>query len=376
MFVPKINNFEYLTNISNELPYQHWFDHAPVGMFITNSKGKYVAVNNLFAQILGYKSSDDFLANYQTANYYFYVEPNRFTYFLELLNKNQKVFKFESQVYKRDGSMIWLTENVNPIYDHQGELIGYEGVIEDITERKEKELEMENNLFRLQELCEIKSKFVSMVSHEFRGGLSVILSSSDMLKVYGEKLADTQKQKHFDKINHQVEELTDLLEDLLQFGKIEASKDNLQQEDIDLENFCQEVMEDIGHINKKGNPIILNNHSGVRTILGDRLMMKRMVINLLYNAVKYSPDQGKIEFNVSDHRAEIMFQICDEGIGIPESEIANLYTSFYRCKNTGKIAGTGLGLSIVKKIVDLHQGNISVESTLGKGTTFTVSLPV
>ncbi|HEY9704911.1 MAG TPA: PAS domain-containing sensor histidine kinase, partial [Allocoleopsis sp.] len=282
---------------------------------------------------------------------------------------------FESQVYKRDGSIIWISENVNPIYD-QGGLIGYEGSVEDITERKEKELEMENNLARLQELCEIKSKFVSMVSHEFRGGLSIILSSSDMLKVYGEKLTDTQKVKHFDKINHQVKELTDLLEDLLQFGKIEASKDNLQKQEIYLELFAQEIMEDLANINKGSHKIILNHQSGVTTILGDRLMLKRMLINLLHNAVKYSPAQSKIEFNISDNGSKIIFQVKDEGIGIPESEIDKLYTLFYRCNNTGNITGTGLGLAIVKKIVELHNGEIFVESTLGKGTTFTVSLLV
>ena len=375
MFVPKLNNLEDLRNISNQLPYHHWFDNATVGMFITNSKGKYVAVNTLFAQIFGYKSSEDFLAHYLQANYYFYVEPNRFTQFLEILNKHPGIVHFESQVYKRDGSIIWISENVNPIYD-QGELIGYEGSVEDITERKEKELEMEANLARLQELCEIKSKFVSMVSHEFRGGLSIILSSSDMLKSYSEKLTDTQKLRHFDKINHQVKELTDLLEDLLQFGKIEVSKDNLQVQDIDLELFYQEVMENLASINKEGHQIILNHQSSVTTILGDRLMIKRMLINLLHNAVKYSPVQSKIELNVSDNGAEIIFQVKDEGIGISASEIEHLYTPFYRCKNTGKIAGTGLGLAIVKKIVELHNGNISVESTLGKGTTFTVSLPL
>ncbi len=376
MFVPKINNFEEITNISNKLPYRHWFDHGTVGMFITNSKGKYIAVNTLFAQIFGYKSSDDFLTNYLQANSYFHAETNRFTQFLELLHQHQGVCHFESEINKKDGSVIWISENVNTVYDHQGELIGYEGIVEDITPRKNKELEMEGNLARLQELYDIKSKFVSMVSHEFRGGLSIILTSSDLLKSYSERLTDTQKLKHFDKINHQVKELTDLLEDLLQLGKIEVSKNNVHEQYIDLETFYEEVMEDLANINKGGHQIILNNHSGVTTILGDRLILKRMLINLLYNAVKYSPDQSKIELNVSDNGSEIIFQIRDEGIGIPEAEIANLYTPFYRGKNTGKIAGTGLGLAIVHKIVELHNGKISVHSQVGKGTTFIITLPM
>jgi PAS domain S-box-containing protein len=358
-----------------ELHYQHLFENADIGLFEIDEKGNYLTTNNKFATIFGDSSMNEF-AQIRNISDLKYVDENRYLQFLELLDKGEEISQFEVQVYNYYGHKIWISQSIHPIYNHHGYIIGYEGTVEDITARKENETNMELALNKLQELSELKSHFVSMVSHEFRSGLSIILTSSDLLRIHQEKMNTEQQAKYHTKIYNTVKRLTAMLDDVLQFNKIDTGKLNFEPDYLELHPLLEEVTQDLESIDQNNHHIILTNNDIYRQVLADEGLLKQIFLNLVGNAIKYSPQGSIIEVNVTSTEEQILFMIKDQGIGIPKTEQENLFKPFYRCKNAQKIAGTGLGLAIVKQAIELHGGDIQVKSEANQGTTFIFTLPV
>ncbi|MDJ0690898.1 MAG: trifunctional serine/threonine-protein kinase/ATP-binding protein/sensor histidine kinase [Xenococcaceae cyanobacterium MO_188.B32] len=227
-----------------------------------------------------------------------------------------------------------------------------------------------------RELSELKSRFISITSHEFRTPLTTILSSTEMLKYYNNKLNDEKKELHFLRIQSSVKHMNNLLEDVLLIGKIDAGKINLNLCNFDLILFCQNLVEEIkiGIDNKKYQILFVHKSLDYQACM-DKKLLRQILSNLLSNAIKYSPHGGIVQFKLNCQTDKAIFQIQDRGIGIPEQHIPQLFELFHRANNTNNIPGTGLGLSIVKRAVDIHNGDIKVESKVGIGTTFTVTIP-
>ncbi|MFK8183581.1 MAG: ATP-binding protein [Phormidesmis sp.] len=248
-------------------------------------------------------------------------------------------------------------------------------IVRDITERKRGEAEILGALDRERELNEMKTRFVSMTSHEFRTPLTTIMSSAELLERYSDRWDMAKKTQYLHKVQTAARHMTDLLNDVLLINKAEAGMVSFSPESLDLKQFCQEIVEELQITTDKHQLVMLCELSDVYASI-DRKLMRHILTNLLSNAINYSPSGGEISLLLQSQENEIMLRVKDCGIGIPEESQATLFDSFVRGSNVGTISGTGLGLAIVKKSVSLHQGDISCQSTVGEGTTFTIELPL
>jgi signal transduction histidine kinase len=239
------------------------------------------------------------------------------------------------------------------------------------------QMELRRALEKEKELNELKSRFVSMTSHEFRTPLTTILGSAELLEHYGHKWPEEKKRRHTQRIQNTVQHMTQLLNDVLLLGKAESGKLEFNPHPLDVEQFCLNLIEELELLDDS-EPHRLNfvNHTQNLKASLDEKLLRHILNNLLSNAIKYSPTGSIVKFELFCQNDQAIFQIQDQGIGIPEEDQQYLFESFHRAKNVGNIPGTGLGLAIVKKSVDLHEGNITVNSEVGVGTTFIVTIPL
>lgn len=249
-------------------------------------------------------------------------------------------------------------------------------IVRDITKRKQAEIEIRNSLETEKHLSELKSRFVTMTSHEFRTPLTTILSSAELIEDFGTIWSNEKKHLHLNRIKANVKHMTQLLEDVMLIGKAEVGKLDCHLTRFEVVQFCRDLVDEIHPNNISNHQIAFVSQISTFHAYLDEKLLRHILTNLLSNAVKYSPHGGTINFNLGCRKEEVSFQIQDRGIGIPSTELERLFSSFYRASNVGNISGTGLGLAIVKKAVDLHQGKIAIKSEVGVGTTFLVSIPL
>lgn len=245
----------------------------------------------------------------------------------------------------------------------------------EIYHRQHLEEELRNALIKEKELSNLKSNIISVVSHEYRTPLATILSSSELLEHYSDKWSKDKKNLHFQRIQSSVHHLTQLVNDVLILNKTELGQLPFNPAALDLLVLCQEIISELKLTIKTPHRILFNATGSARLACFDEKLLRQLLTNLLSNAIKYSVQEEDVQFYLIWDSDSVTFQICDRGIGIPKDEIAQLFEAFYRGSNIGTISGTGLGLAIVKKCVELHNGQISVESN-GDGTIFTVTLPI
>jgi signal transduction histidine kinase len=248
-------------------------------------------------------------------------------------------------------------------------------VVRDVTSKRTAEHELIEALKRERELGELKSRFVTLASHEFRTPLTTILSSAFLIENYtGEKL-EKEKNIHTTKIKRSVNLLTEILNDFLSLGKLEEGKMKPVYSDIQVSTFLEEVIKDVEPL-KRTNQHFLVSTVGDETIRADRQMLRAILYNLISNACKYTHNDDEIVVHSHMENENIVFQVTDHGIGIPQEEQKNIFKRFFRANNAANFQGTGLGLNIAKKYVRLLNGTIDFISNTGRGTTFTVALPV
>jgi PAS domain S-box-containing protein len=277
--------------------------------------------------------------------------------------------------YRKDGSQFWVELNIAPVADETGWYTHWISVQREISERKRAEEEILKALEKEKELRELKSRFISMISHEFRTPLATILSSAELLEYYGHKSTETEKRDLFQKIRTAIPRMTQLLNDVLATNKAEAGKLEFKPHPLELEKFCRDLVKELQfNTGAKHQISLVSQGQGINACMDEKLL-RHIFTNLLSNAIKYSPRGGIIYFEVACQKEIAIFQVKDEGIGIPPEDQTRLFEPFHRAKNVGNIPGTGLGLSIVKRLVELHEGRIMVASQVGFGTTFTVTLP-
>lgn len=247
-------------------------------------------------------------------------------------------------------------------------------VSQDTTKQKEAALQTLDALEKEKALNEMKSRFVSLASHEFRTPLGTILSSASLIARYEKSAQQANRSKHVNRIKSSVINLTGILNDFLSLSKLEEGKIDIQKEQFDVQKLINEVLEEMSSITKAGQNIIYHHYGEVHDFIQDPKIFKNILINLISNAIKYSPTGKTIHVQTTIENKQMCLEVKDEGIGIPEKEQKNLYERFFRASNAGNIQGTGLGLNIVKRYVNLLQGAITFESEEGRGTTFKVIL--
>jgi signal transduction histidine kinase len=234
---------------------------------------------------------------------------------------------------------------------------------------------LEHNLTQEKELSELKLRLFSMISHEFRTPLSVIIASSQLLQENLQNSADVSKFKSLVRIQSSAKLMNQLLTDILTLTRAEIGKLEYKSESLDVEVFCLNLVEDLNFLISQKYAFKFTSKGCCSRVFADEKLLYSMLSNLILNSIKYSPNGGNIYLIVSCESDKILFQVKDEGIGIPQADLERIYEPFYRSQNVDNIVGSGLGLAVVQKCLELHQGEIIVESQVGVGTTFTIKIP-
>jgi len=235
---------------------------------------------------------------------------------------------------------------------------------------------LSQSLEKEKELGQLKSRFVSMASHEFRTPLTSVKLSASLIEKYAEPLASPNISKHVHKIKHAVNSLTIILNDFLSLEKLEAGKEEVAYDTFDLVKFSEEIAEEM-QVMAKQNQNIIYQHTGTKsTVKLDEKLLKNCINNLITNAIKYSGENTFIDFTTEINEQHCVITVKDNGIGIPEADQKHLFEAFFRAHNTGTIPGTGLGLNIVTRYAGLMNGKVDFKSIINQGTLFTISFPL
>jgi PAS domain S-box-containing protein len=280
----------------------------------------------------------------------------------------------EMQMQRRDGSLFWCNETgkaMNPFDLSQGAI----WVMTDVTRRHQAEEELRHALEQERELSELKSRFVSMTSHEFRTPLATILSATELIEKYGERLPGSEKVELMGLIKSAVGRMTAMLDDVLLIGKADAGHAEFHPQPLDVRVLASKALEEIDHTVESPCKLVLSLDGEMGQRMLDEKLVRHILINLLSNAIKYSPAGGTVNLRLRCSDSETVFEVSDSGIGIPKEDQPRLFSTFHRGGNVSNISGTGLGLAIVKKCVDLHGGTVTFVSEIGRGTTFEVRIP-
>jgi PAS domain S-box-containing protein len=240
----------------------------------------------------------------------------------------------------------------------------------------ENEKELKEALEKEKELSELKSRFVSIASHEFRTPLSTVLSSIELIEAYKKEEQHSKREKHINRIKNSVNFLNSVLNDFLSLSKLENGTIETNPEEFILRDFCFEVVEALKPLLKPGQRLIHNDDLGEEKVFLDKKSLRHILFNLVSNAIKYSRENQLIECHAALYPDELKITIKDSGIGIPKEEQKYLFTRFFRARNVENIQGTGLGLNIVRRYVDILNGEIRFKSEIGEGTTFWIQIPL
>jgi len=290
-------------------------------------------------------------------------------------NQKQEDYSLEHRIITPKKNLKFVHSKVKNIQvDDAGNLKQLFGVLRDITQEKTAALKLEAALEKERELGELKSRFVSMASHEFRTPLSSILSSAGLLGMYLASGRHGKCEKNINRIISSVRNLTGILNDFLSLEKLEAGKVQLQKTEFDLADYLEELQEEMKTFLKEGQQIQCS-YPNAAVLHSDAHLLTNIFINLLSNAIKYSPNGEDVKLSFAKEDTQWLVQVIDQGIGIPQEDQVHMFSRFFRASNAEHIKGIGLGLTIVKRYLDLLGGTIGFESEYGKGSTFYFTLP-
>ena len=283
----------------------------------------------------------------------------------------------EDVMFKRcDGTEFPVSLVGIVIKAEDGTPLYFSGVCRDISERVALEEQLRSSLDAERDLNELKTNFVNMISHEFRTPLGIIMSSTEILTKYFDRLPPELRNEHLNNVVVATRRMGVMMEEVLLLARVDAGSEFCKPEPLELASFCRQLATDVDLANSRKSPIVVSSSIVDEQACADPTLLRHIFTNLMNNAVKFSPDGSPVKLDVQRHGDDAVFVVSDQGMGIPPKDMAALFTAFHRGSNTSETSGTGLGLVIVKRCVTLHSGCIEVSSELRKGTTFTVGLPL
>lgn len=359
----------------HKLLFEAVFQHATMGILITNKEGKIILVNQFALNEFGYESSDLIGKPIEK------LIPQRFhaTHRHDRTGYNHhpetRAMGAGRDLYglKKDGSEFPVEVSLSP-YKAEDELLVIAFLI-DISIRKEKEKAEEGyraamvSLEKQKELNDMKSRFVTMASHEFKTPLSTILSSASLISKYTSSEDQSKREKHIERIKSAVSNLNGILNEFLSIGKMEQGSIGSHPDEFLLDELISSVCMEMIAVQKKTQKLEYAHH-GIKTAYLDEGLLRNVLINLISNAIKFSPEDGKVFVSSFNNGKEITISVKDNGVGISGEDQQHLFDLFFRGKNVTNIPGTGLGLYIVQKYIELLKGTISFESQVNAGTEF------
>jgi PAS domain S-box-containing protein len=340
---------------------------------LTNLNGDIERMNPAFWQMFGYTEADP-----QPCSLPEHFEPEYLDPLKRLLHEVATTYlpaRIELVCRRRDGTTFDADVAIAPVMEYDSQEFSVIYSLRDITVRKKAEENLRLALVKERELNELKSRFTSMVSHEFRNPLAVIQSAADLVMHYGSRMSEARKLEQVNEITVQVRRLTDLLDDILTVNRTASKGVELQPQPLDLNAFFNDLVRQM-RLTTHRHSIELVIHGDNLQMVADPKLLYQTVANLTSNAIKYSPDGGTVRLEVQREAEQVRIRVIDQGIGIPDADKDHLFDIFHRASNVGDISGTGLGLAIVKQAVEAHQGTVTVESVEGQGSTFTIILPL
>ncbi|HEY9883280.1 MAG TPA: HAMP domain-containing sensor histidine kinase, partial [Thermosynechococcaceae cyanobacterium] len=291
----------------------------------------------------------------------------------ELQTEEEQILQDQFAQSQANSQVRMAIENLGTILAFTG-LLGVYGLLYRQMFKRQQLEQAQQKLAQEKELGELKLQFFSMVSHEFRTPLSVIAGSSQLLKERLISLVEPDKLKNLLQIQASAKLMTQLLNDILTLARADAGKLECMPELLEMQFFCLNLIEDIQLFTEQPRTIKFAKYGTHTYAYLDEKLLYSILSNLLSNAIKYSSPQSTVYFTLTCEPDVVSFQVKDEGIGIPEGEQGKIFEPFCRGRNAGNVTGSGLGMAVVKKCLDLHQGELSVESQLGIGTTFTIKI--
>ena len=396
------------------------FENATEGIILTNGSGHIVLANPAAEKMFGYTLNEltgqpvevlvpvNFMHGHQAMREGFHKKPSNRSMGagrdLFALKKNGEEFPVEISLshYKKNNELFVIAFIVDITLRKEAEqnLVKKQNELERVTfeirklntelERKvdertyilkealekleESQTELHIALDKEKHLNEIKSRFVSMASHEFRTPLSAVLSSAALLSKYIKEEDQEKRNKHIDRIKDSVKHLNDILEDFLSLGKLDEGGISTDPTEFNLPEMITETLSEVKVVLKPGQKINFK-YEGEEKINADRKLLRNILINLISNAAKFSEEDSPITISAKSDSEKNMITVTDKGIGISQKDQEHLFTMFYRGSNVTNIQGTGLGLHIVKRYLDLINGTVNLQSTLDKGTSITITFP-
>lgn len=397
------------------------FENATEGIILTNGAGKVIMANPAVERMFGYSEEelkgkpiellipDKFKPHHHELRDEFYKKPSNRVMghgrdlFARRKDGSDMAVEISLSQYKKDNELfvIAFIVDITMRKEIESNMLKQKAELEKVTEKirqlntelevkveertlilkealqklEQSQQELSDALDKERQLNEIKSRFVSMASHEFRTPLSTVLSSASLLAKYRTTEEQEKRDKHIHRIKNSVNHLNDILQDFLSFGKLSEGRVMTSFGETNLKELLTDTLDEMKAILKKEQHFVLNCQ-GDCLANTDKRLFRNILINLIGNAIKFSDEGKTITINGRIENDKAIFSVADDGIGISEEDQQHLFSSFFRGANAVNIQGTGLGLHIVKRYLDLLNGEVEVESRLNKGTTITFAVPI
>lgn len=406
---------------ANRTAYQSMFENASLGLILVNDKGEIKEVNPYANHLFGYSENEllgkkievlvpTSVREKHVALRTHYIEkpksrvlgsgmdlsalrkdgsefPVEISLAFYKIGDNKEVVSFISDITERKKAEealkklnLELEEKVKGrTQELSHTLLALSHINDDLNHEMEHRKKIEEKILKAlekeKELGELKSRFVSMASHEFRTPLAGILTSANLIARYSNSSDEEKRARHVNTIKASVKNLTIILNDFLSLDKLEEGKVACYPTHFQLTLFITQLLEEMQFVTKKGQKLISRHQGDNDQVFMDQDILQNILINLMSNAMKYSPEDSEIRLDVELKPSQVIFKIEDEGIGIPEEDQKHLFDRFFRAQNAVAIQGTGLGLNIIKKYLSLMEGSIYFTSRENKGSIFTITLP-
>ncbi len=360
----------------NQQYLQAILDNVPNGIITINPRGQIESANPAAAGIFGYSVGDLYECPFQ----HLMSDPHCDMTTHELLEdiRVQRYLSFTGVRQDRSEFPMYLATSQVALGNRRIHTI----IIQDLTERQRMEAEIIENerlniaLGKERELRELKNRFISMMSHELRTPLTSIMLSGDMLKHYSDRAPEEEKALYINNIHQQIEHINELIRDVQTISKTEEHQVVFAPEYTNVVEYLQKMADEFNLTYQHTHIIHFASSTDAIHSMMDPKLMRSIIANLLTNALKYSPDGGSVNLHLHNGGSMMSIAVQDHGIGIPKEDIPRLFEPFHRGANVETLPGTGLGLAIAKQAVELHEGEIKIDSVVGEGTTIVVELPV